>query len=142
MTKYYSCKNPSKRVKLKGKLLSTIEEKVINEVWYFSPRSGLKYKVTPDNILNIFKKLLIVLSDKDLSRIPISGKPDTKKNITLRKKLAGKFLVDNKNKICLWYVDPKEHKRRQLFMFDLTDMLRSMSVKMNQKDLDKIPNGD
>ena len=127
--------------KLRGKLLLQAEGNIISDLWYVSPKTGLKHKVTIGDALKFFKRIALVISNNDLSKIPIHSEPDTHKNITLRKRLVGKFLIEHKDKSRIWYVDTKEYKRREITAIDKLDMLQSLALKITNEDLNKIPNG-
>lgn len=87
----------SMRNRLKGKLLLQVEQK--GAIWYVD-LDGYRHSVTWNNLMDLFRKLALGISDKNLNKIAVgyldlsSGKVAGDKNITIGEVL-GKKTQDN-----------------------------------------------
>jgi len=108
-----------------------------DQLWVI--KNNRKKIINMINVKEVFKKLIIKIAKKDINKIPFKGSFD-KKNITLRKKLGGKFIIEGEHDFNFWYVDTKRFERHFFNTFELMNILRSFSVKKSKVELDKIKN--
>ena len=118
-----------------GKILKCSNNK--NELWYVQPFDKKKQLITITNAPNFFKRLFICIKENDIYKIPTVGELENNKNITIRKKLKGKFLVTDKESIPHWYVND-DLKRVEVTSFDLLDMLSHYAVSVTKEELKSI----
>lgn len=128
--------NLSKR--LKGRFLLQTENR--GSIWYVDAINFLRYRVTPENALGLFKKLSKGISDADLAKISISGSGQVQKS-ALAEKLRGELLLQVEQKGAIWYVDIEGYRHYVSFS-NLMDLFRKLSLGINNENLYKIREGD
>lgn len=122
--------------KLVGRILRCPDYK--NEFWYLSPIDGKRKLISITNAHIFFKRLFVVIDEKELSKIPIVGEQEAKKHLTFRKKLKGKIILIKNSVVNCWYVD-NNLCRSKMSQFDLFDILGSYAIDINKDKLDSIP---
>jgi len=110
----------------------------INELWYVSPVDGKKKLITFTNARIFFEKLIILIDEKELMKIPSIYEVNNKRNLTLRKKLRGKFVSLKDKKFQIWHID-NELKRREISNFDFLDLLGTYAKEISKEKLELIP---
>ena len=118
-----------------GKILKCSSYK--NELWYVQPLSKKGELITMINAQKFFKRLFISLDDIDMAKIPVAGELENNKNLTIRKKLKGKFLVVGKEITPIWYVNDTL-ERIKVTNFDFLDILSCYAITVNKEKLKSI----
>jgi hypothetical protein len=135
-------KSPTKRNRLSSgnELVGffSLQNDALKRVWAIS--SGKKYLIEPSNVLNYFSKILKFVTKDDFEKIPAHSSTSDA-NLTLRKKLAGKFIQDPTTPGYFWYVDTKYLNKRLVNQFELIDFLLQLSLPLSQNDFNKIADG-
>ncbi len=71
--------------------------------------------------------------------MPLKGSFD-KRNITLRKKLKGKFITESKHDFNFWYIDTQRFERHFINILGFMDILRSISLSKPAEFINNIEN--
>lgn len=106
------------------------------QVWSISGNS--KTKIDYSNVMKVFSKLIKSVTQRELEKIPIKDSV-SKKYMTVRKRLSGKFIQDPNIPINYWYIDTKNFERHLLNQFELIDLLYCISSRITEEELDNIP---
>lgn len=105
------------------------------DIWYIHPLSARPYNI--NRSFAAFKTISqqgIGVSNATLKKIP-TAKSSSQGNVKLRKKLAGRILIQVKNKGKAWYVNPKDLKRYYLGRSDkMLSAIRRLSVPIYAND--------
>ena len=127
-------RNLSNRVK--GELLLAVEDR--GRVFYVNPGDAKKYEVTFGNALHLFERLAIGITNNDLNKISLSTN-----NVVnnFGKQHLGKLFLQVEDKGRIWYVD-MNGKRHEVTWDNLMDLFTSLSLGINNNDLDQIENED
>jgi CYTH domain-containing protein len=85
-----------------------VEDK--GKVWYVAPNETVRYEVSTNNSLNLFRKVSLGITNKDLDKIPLvdSAAPVT----PIAQRLVGRFLLQVENRGQTWFVDQLGYKHR------------------------------
>ena len=98
--------------KLKGHILIQVESK--GEAWYVDPSEQKRYFLgNPSDALQVIRKRGTGITNANLAKIPKKGESKVG-DTALRKRLAGKILLQVESKGEAWYVDPVDLKRYSL----------------------------
>lgn len=104
-------------------------------VWYINPLSARPYNISRTfAAFKAISKQGIGVSNATLKKIP-TAKSSSHGNVKLRKKLAGRILLQVQNKGKAWYVSPKDLKRYYLGRSDeMLSAIRRLSVPIYAND--------
>ena len=118
---------------LKSKLLSSDDA---TKVWYVAPNETVRYEVSTNNSLNLFRKVSLGITNKDLAQIPEanSNAPTT----SIAKRLVGRFLLQVENRGQTWYVDQLGYKHR-VTSENILEVVNKAVVRINNETLEEIP---
>jgi hypothetical protein len=107
-------------------------------LWYVSPLDGKRRLITLSNAPLFFKKIIATVGVDDLEKIPDANQIESNKHIVFRKKLKGKFILQEGAVLPRWYVD-NTLKKVEITCFDFFDLLNFYAVKISKEDLELIP---
>lgn len=119
---------------LKSKLLLAVEDK--GKVWYVAPNDTIRYEVSPTNSLNLFRKVSLGITNKDLSQIPVAGSSDVVTPLSQR--LVGRFLLQVESRGETWYVDQLGYKHRVTGQ-NLLEVTSKAVLGIDNEKLEQIP---
>lgn len=119
---------------LKSKLLVSVEE--TTKVWYVAPNDTVRYEVSINNSLNLFRKVSLGITNKDLNQIPVAGSSDPVTPISQR--LVGRFLLQVESRGETWYVDQLGYKHRVTSQ-NLLDVASKAVLGIDNEELEQIP---
>lgn len=122
---------------VKGKILLQTESK--GEAWYLNPSDGKRYFLgKPKDMLAVMRSRGIGIANANLAKIPQSGSSAVG-DMALRKRLAGKILLQVESKGEAWYVNPKNFKRYSLGRpTDAFQIIKKMGIGISNSNLSKI----
>lgn len=138
---------PSLSQQLAGKILLAVEDKGKT---YYVNADGKRYRVTRVTAFEIFKKLSLGISNKDLAQIPegtLGVDPETGATVgvastgstgsTLAKQLSGKILlaVEDKGKTYYVHSDGRRYRVTQNTAFEI---FKKLALGISNKDLTSI----
>ena len=134
------------RNRLKGKFLLQVEQK--GAIWYVD-MDGYRYSVTWNNLLDLFKKLALGITDADLSKIA-EGNLNSTSNKTgeilsdqidrsIAARLKGKLLLQVEQGGAIWYVEPGSLQRYNVTWTNALALFRKLSLGITDSDLLQIP---
>ncbi len=119
---------------LQSKLLLAVEDK--GTVWYVAPNQTVRYEVSTNNSLNLFRNVSLGITNKNLNQIPVVG---TSNPVTpLSQRLVGRFLLQVESRGETWFVDQAGYKHR-VTSENILDVTTKAVVGINNKTLQKIP---
>lgn len=124
-------------VELQSKLLSTAED--TTKIWYVAPNDTVRYEVSTNNSLNLFRKVSLGITDKDLSQIPVAGSSEAATPIS--KRLIGRFLLQVESRGETWFVDQLGYKHRVTSQ-NLVEVTSKSVLGIGTEKLDQIPVGN
>ena len=124
--------------RLSGKILLQVEKN--GEAWYVYPDTHERYFLgRPDDAFRIMRELSLGISNADLNTIPEAGTTQTG-DLALRRRLAGKILLQVEANGEAWYVNTDTLRRH--FMGRPTDafaLMRELGLGITDLDLIAIP---
>lgn len=122
---------------LKGRILLQKEGK--GEAWYVDPVKQKRYYLgRPADMLRIMKNRGIGITNSNLKKIPTSKSNQTG-DLALRKRLAGKILLQVQGKGEAWYVNPTDLKRYYLGRpADALRVIKEKALGISNSNLAKI----
>lgn len=153
---------------VKGRLLLQVEDR--GRIWYVNPVNDLRYEVTKDNILPLFRSLSLGISNLDLSRLPLacsslrsnqdsdkdgfddktecensynifgSGKKINDKMLSAR--LKGRLLLQVEDRGRIWYVHPVTLVAYEIRLDNFMDLFRSLSLGISNANLELLGIGE
>ena len=136
----------SMKNRLKGKLLLQVEQS--GAIWYVDP-DGYRHSVTWNNLMDLFKKLALGITDADLSKIAngnLNSASDKtgevlgeQTNRSIATRLKGKLLLQVEQGGAIWYVDPNSLQRYNVTWANALPLFIKLSLGINDTDLSKIP---
>ena len=129
-----------------GKLLLQVEQG--GAIWYVD-QDGYRHSVTWNNLMDLFKKLALGITDADLSKIA-NGNLNSASNKTgevlgeqtdrsIATRLKGKLLLQVEQGGAIWYVDPNSLQRYNVTWANALPLFIKLSLGINDADLSKIP---
>jgi len=130
--------NASLAAKLSGRLLLQVETN--GYIWYINPKNNLRYLVSNDSALSIFKALSLGISEANLNLIPTKSS-GLKGNTALRNKLKGRFLLRTEKSGQITYVDLNGY-RNDISQENLMAIFRSLSLGVSNANLRQIGIGE
>ncbi len=119
---------------LKSKIVSSVED--TTKVWYVAPNDTVRYEVSTNNSLNLFRKVSLGITNKDLNQIPVAGSSSPVTPISQR--LVGRFLLQVESKGETWFVDAGGYKHRVTSQ-NLLDVTSKAVVGIDNVKLEQIP---
>jgi len=119
---------------LKSKIVSSVED--TTKVWYVAPNDTVRYEVSTNNSLNLFRKVSLGITNKDLNQIPVAGSSNPVTPISQR--LVGRFLLQVESKGETWFVDAGGYKHRVTSQ-NLLDVTSKAVVGIDNVKLEQIP---
>ncbi|HPL92698.1 MAG TPA: serine protease [bacterium] len=152
---------------VKGRLLLQVENR--GRIWYVYPVNNLRYEVTKENILPLFRSLSLGISNSDLARIPLacsslsagqdsdkdgfndqtecqngynifgSGKKINDK--TLAARVKGRLLLQVEDRGRIWYVHPVSLTAYEVRLDNFMDLFRSLSLGISNANLGLLGQG-
>jgi hypothetical protein len=125
-------------LKLSGRLLLQVEKNGF--IWYVNPKNNLRYFISSDSALSIFRALSLGISEANLNLIPtkVSG---AKGNMALRNRLKGRLLLRVEKNGQISYVDNNGY-RNDISQENLMDIFRGLSLGISNANLNKIGIGE
>lgn len=124
--------------RLSGKILLQVEKN--GEAWYVYPDTKERYFLgRPDDAFRIMRELSLGISNADLNKIPEAG-TNVSGDLSLRRRLSGKILLQVEANGEAWYVNPETTRRH--FMGRPTDafkLMRELGLGISDLDLIAIP---
>ncbi len=120
--------------KLKNSLLLAVEDK--GTIWYVAPTDSKRYEVSSGNALNLFKKVTLGITNKNLEQVPVAGTTSTVS--PLAKRLTGRFLLQVESRGESWYVDNSGYRHR-VNSDNLVETVKKSVQGINNQTLNKIP---
>jgi len=121
--------------RLKGRLLLAVQDR--GKIWYIDPTSGLRYRVTLQNVLSVFRGLSLGITNDNLEQIPEA--PQSRFS-ALANRLKGRLLLQVQNRGVIWYVD-MNGQRHFITITNVLDIFRKLSLGITNENLDKIKIG-
>lgn len=126
--------DPKVATALQSKLLLAVEDR--GTVWYVAPNDTVRYEVSTNNSLNLFRKVSLGITNKNLDQIPVVG---TSNPVTpLSKRLVGRFLLQVESRGETWFVDQLGYKHR-VTSENILEVTTKAVVGINNETLEKIP---
>jgi hypothetical protein len=122
---------------LKSKILTSAED--TTKIWYVAPNDTVRYEVSTNNSLNLFRKVSLGITDKDLSQIPVAGSSEAATPIS--KRLIGRFLLQVESRGETWFVDQLGYKHRVTSQ-NLVEVTSKSLLGIGTEKLDQIPVGN
>lgn len=120
--------------KLKNTMLLAVEDK--GTIWYVAPTDSKRYEVSSTNALNLFRKVTLGITNKNLEQIPLAG---SEASINpLAKRLTGRFLLQVESRGESWYVDNTGYRHR-VNADNLVETVKNSVQGINNQNLSKIP---
>ncbi len=132
---------PSKEIdeqltqRLKGRILLAVQDR--GKIWYIDPTSGLRYRVTLDNVLSVFRGLSLGITNENLEQIPVA--PQSRVS-ALANRLKGRLLLQVQNRGVIWYVDTNG-QRHLITITNVIDVFKKLSLGITNENLDTIKIG-
>lgn len=84
------------------------------ETWYVDPLTKQRYYLGhPRQALRVMQHFALGITNADLAKIPVAGSTSTG-DLTLRRRLAGRFLLAVEDQGKIWYVYPKTLQRYKI----------------------------
>jgi len=111
--------------RLSGRLLLAVQDR--GRVWYVDPMTNLRYEISKDKAMEIFRRLSLGINNADLRRLP--------------SRLRGRLLLAVQDRGKIWYIDASG-QRHQITKDNIVDIFRRLALGISDQNLDKIPEGD
>lgn len=126
--------------RLSGRILLQVES--YGRAWYLYPGDKTRYYLRDGNeAFNIMRNLGLGITNQDLEKIPINY--SDQKDYSIINRVKGKILLQVENNGEAWYVDPNTSYRHYLKNGEVAyDLMRNLSLGINNEDLRKIPMND
>jgi hypothetical protein len=125
-------------LRLAGRLLLQVETS--GYIWYVNPKDNLRYFVSADSALAIFRALSLGINEANLNLIPTKAS-GAKGNTALRDRLKGRFLLRTESRGQISYVDVDGY-RNDISQANLMNIFRGLSLGISNADLRKIAIGE
>lgn len=130
--------NKQLAAKMSGRLLLQVESN--GYIWYVNPKDNLRYFVSAESAMSIFRSLSLGISEANLKLIPTKAS-GLKGNVALRNKLKGRFLLRTEQSGQISYVDINGY-RNDISQENLMSIFRSLSLGISNANLRQIPIGE
>lgn len=123
---------------VRGRILLDVEHS--GEAWYvYPPTFTRSFLGRPDDAYNIMRGLGLGITDADLARIPPSDSSTTG-DLTLRRRLSGRILLQVQQHGEAWYVHPVDLRRYYLGRpADAFALMSALGLGISAADLARIP---
>lgn len=123
---------------LSGRILLQVEAH--GEAWYVNPLDAQRYFMgRPEDAFQLMREFGLGITTADLETIPKSDQNSTG-NLSLRKRLSGRILLQVEEHGEAWYINPVDTKRYFLGRpTDAFNLMRQLGLGITNKDLQEIP---
>jgi hypothetical protein len=124
--------------RVRGRILLDVES--AGEAWYVAPIPlGRHYLGRPDDAFALMRSLGLGISETDIAGVPTKD-DDAEGDLTLRRRLAGRILLQVEAHGEAWYVDPTDLRRRYLGRpADAFAVMRELGLGVTHADLLQVP---
>lgn len=123
--------------KMKGNLLLQVQDG--GKIWYVSPKDGKRYEVTQANVMSVFRKLSFGITNDNLKKIPTEKQKSVNNAFVANSR--GKLQLQVQDRGRIWYVNPKDGKRREVTQANALSLFRKLSIGVTNSNLNKIRAG-
>ncbi|MBU4331701.1 hypothetical protein KKD19_04320 [Patescibacteria group bacterium] len=131
------------QLKMRANINTAFHPTSVGEAWYVYPDNQKKhYLGRPADAFSIMRGLGLGITNNDLNKIPKSDENFTG-DYNLRKRLAGKILLQVQEHGEAWYIYPKDLKRYYMGRpSDAFELMRRLGLGITNSDLRKIDVGE
>lgn len=111
-----------------------------DQAWYVSPKFLTRFSIaTSSDFASVVRRVGIGVSNSNLAKIPVTGMSAIQSDSTLRRQLAGYFVVQVQDRGQIWYVDPVTRTRQLVDQTDPQSVLSPLATRVTDGTLDLIP---
>ncbi len=123
-----------------GQILLDVES--AGQAWYVSPVDLMRYELgKPEQAWDVMRAFGLGIRDAHLAQIPDVDEAEAG-DMALRRRLAGRILLQVESHGEAWYVHPGDLKRRYLGRpQDAFEVMRSLGLGISKQDLSAVPAG-
>ncbi|MBI2984910.1 MAG: phosphodiester glycosidase family protein [Candidatus Kerfeldbacteria bacterium] len=124
--------------RVSGYILIQVERN--GEAWYVHPVTLTRFFLSrPADAFDIMRRLGLGISDANLAKIPVAGSA-SEGDLALRRRLAGRILIQVERNGEAWYVYPKTQQRYFLGRpADAFTLMRRLGLGITNANLSQIP---